>query len=242
MDGTNQALFDLTTGMPLIDPTTQNGLPILTHGTNMMGNNMLDTTAMTAMQTQAGMLSVLPPQGISADEIALYDRQIRLWGMKAQEMIRNAQVLLIGMRALGNEIAKNLVLAGIGSLTILDSEPLTFEDLETSFLVTEEDIGQPRATASAIELRRMNPRVNIVTDTETILTKTPDYFSRFQIVICTNQPFEMASTINMSCRMYNVKFYAADTYGFYGYIFADLIMHTFTITRDKGNMDTKVGA
>ena len=63
-------------------------------------------------------------QTISADEIALYDRQIRLWGVKAQERLRSAKILLIGMKALANEIAKNLVLAGVGSLTILDHEQI----------------------------------------------------------------------------------------------------------------------
>src|SRR2546423_11923810 len=58
-------------------------------------------------------------QSISADEIALYDRQIRLWGVKAQERLRSAKILLIGMKARANEIAKNLVLAGAWALTLL---------------------------------------------------------------------------------------------------------------------------
>lgn len=45
------------------------------------------------------------------------------------------------MRALANEIAKNLVLAGIGSLTILDPENVTAEDLASQFLIREEHIG-----------------------------------------------------------------------------------------------------
>ena len=68
-------------------------------------------------------------QSLSADEIALYDRQIRLWGAQAQARIRSAHILLVSLRALGTEIAKNLVLAGISSLTIIDDEPVTEEDL-----------------------------------------------------------------------------------------------------------------
>ena len=64
-----------------------------------------------------------------SDEIALYDRQIRLWGVQAQEKIRNANILLITMKALANEIGKNLVLAGIHSLTIVDHELVTESDL-----------------------------------------------------------------------------------------------------------------
>ena len=90
---------------------------------------------------------------ISADEIALYDRQIRLWGVQAQEKIRTANILLINIKALANEIAKNLVLAGVGSITLADHAVVTEEDLGAQFLVGEEDIGKnvctPRSQCAA---------------------------------------------------------------------------------------------
>lgn len=49
---------------------------------------------------------------------------------------------MITAKALANEVAKNLVLAGIGSLTILDHESVTEEDLGAEFFVYEEHIGQ----------------------------------------------------------------------------------------------------
>lgn len=41
------------------------------------------------------------------------------------------------MKALANEVAKNLVLAGIGSLTIIDHESVTENDLEGQFFLEE---------------------------------------------------------------------------------------------------------
>jgi ubiquitin-like 1-activating enzyme E1 A len=79
---------------------------------------------------------------LSADEIALYDRQLRLWGIEAQNRMRKAKVLLITIKALGNEIAKNLVLAGIGSLTVLDPGTVSEADVASQFLVSEADIGK----------------------------------------------------------------------------------------------------
>lgn len=207
--------------------------------------DQLPLVAQTAAVSSMASNSISQPpcalQEISADEIALYDRQIRLWGMRAQEMIRKANILLIGVRALGNEIAKNLTLAGIGSLTILDDQPVTDDDLGAQFLVNEEDIGTNRAEAAAVELKKMNPRVSVIADTQSVLEKLPEYFSAFQIVICTCQPFELASTINISCRMYNTRFYAADIHGMYGYIFSDLIMHSFSIEREQSNRPTQPG-
>jgi ubiquitin-like 1-activating enzyme E1 A len=41
------------------------------------------------------------------------------------------------VKALANEVAKNLVLAGIGSLTIIDHEPVTEADLDAQFFLEE---------------------------------------------------------------------------------------------------------
>ena len=46
------------------------------------------------------------------------------------------------MKALANEIAKNLVLAGIGSLTVIDHESVKEEDLFAQFFVVEDDVGK----------------------------------------------------------------------------------------------------
>jgi len=89
-----------------------------------------------------GLNNVKSP-GLSADEIALYDRQIRLWGAQAQERIHSANILLVSLRALGTEIAKNLTLAGIRSLTIIDNDPVSEEDLGTQYFVRQEDVGKP---------------------------------------------------------------------------------------------------
>ena len=56
--------------------------------------------------------------------------------------LRTANVLLITMRALANEIAKNLVLVGIGSLTVQDSQVVVDDDLGAQFFISEQDIGK----------------------------------------------------------------------------------------------------
>ena len=58
------------------------------------------------------------------------------------DRLRTANVLLITMKALANEIAKNLVLAGIGSLTIQDHQTVTDDDLGAQFFVSEQDVGK----------------------------------------------------------------------------------------------------
>jgi ubiquitin-like 1-activating enzyme E1 A len=172
------------------------------------------------------------------DEIALYDRQIRLWGVQAQEKIRNASILLITMKALANEVAKNLVLAGIGSLTIIDHEPVAVTDLGAQFFISAEDVGKNRAEAAAPQVRRLNPRVNVIVDTEDIKLKGPSYFQSFDIVVATDLEPDTLNIINTATRVNHKAFYAAGVHGLYGFIFSDLIQHDYVIEREKGNRAT----
>lgn len=176
------------------------------------------------------------------DEIALYDRQIRLWGIKAQKKIQGAKVLLITMRALANEIAKNLVLAGIGSLTLVDDQNVSEVDLGAQFFLSEENIGENRAEAAAREIQKLNPRVKVIADTGSIMEKGVSYFNEFHIVIATDLNPTTLAFINTATRLHSRQFYAAGTHGYYGYIFCDLIEHDFVLERDKGNVSAKVGA
>lgn len=56
--------------------------------------------------------------------------------------MRSASVLVVNMRGLATEVCKNIVLAGIGQLTILDDADVTEEDLGCGFFLREEDVGQ----------------------------------------------------------------------------------------------------
>ncbi|KAL1891014.1 E1 ubiquitin-activating protein aos1 [Ceratocystis pirilliformis] len=181
--------------------------------------------------------------GITDDEIALYDRQIRLWGMNAQKRIQSSRILLITMRALGNEIAKNLVLAGIGSLTILDDGLVNEADFGAQFFLHEEDLplGLNRAQAALPQVQKLNPRVKVVADPEGVTRKDNHYFANFDVIIATDLTPATLNFINTAARVHGKAFYAAGVHGLYGYIFNDLIEHTFVIRRDAGNVAAKIG-
>jgi len=182
--------------------------------------------------------AITQAQTISADEIALYDRQIRLWGVQAQERIRTANILLVSIKALANEVAKNLVLAGIGSLTIIDNEAVTDDDLGSQFFVSEADVGKSRAEAAVPQIQKLNPRVNVRVAIEDIRILGPEFYSPFDIVIATDLDFNILSTLNAATRLSKRPFYAAGAHGFYGYIFVDLISHEYVIEREKSNIPT----
>ncbi|KAI2487209.1 NEDD8-activating enzyme E1 regulatory protein [Pyrenophora tritici-repentis] len=179
---------------------------------------------------------------ISADEIALYDRQIRLWGVQAQQKIRTANILLVCFKALANEIAKNLVLAGIGSITLADHQVVTEDDLGAQFFLTDADVGKNRAEAGAPEVRKLNPRVTVKTLTTDIRNvQDPNFYAAYDIIITTDMDFMSTTAVNAGARIAKKPFYAGASHGMYGYIFADLVEHHFVIEREKSNRDTQVG-
>ncbi|KAL8944431.1 MAG: hypothetical protein Q9216_000482 [Gyalolechia sp. 2 TL-2023] len=197
----------------------------------MAGSEQQANSELPSTMAAAGGATVLQPslqaQAISAAEIAL---------------LRSANILLVGMRALSNEIAKNLVLAGIGSLTILDDQVVTEDDLGSQFFISELHLGMNRAAAAVTQVRTLNPRVALHIDMENILAKPPDFYSMFNMVIATDLDLTLLSNINAACRFVNVPFYAAGSHGTYGFIFADLITHDYVIEREKSNLPTELKA
>jgi len=145
------------------------------------------------------------------------------------------------MRALANEIAKNLVLAGIHSLTIIDHELVTENDLGAQFFITEADVGTNRADAAAPQIRKLNPRVNVIVDQSDITQKGPDFFGAFDVVIATDLHPDTLNIINTATRINHRPFYAAGVHGFYGFIFSDLIQHDYVVEREKSNKATALG-
>ncbi|CAH8853583.1 unnamed protein product [Trichobilharzia szidati] len=99
------------------------------------------------------------------DEIddSLYSRQRCVLGDNAMQKMSKSRVFLHGLGGVGIEIAKNLILAGIGEIVIQDHSFCTQEDLGTQFYVQESDViaAKTRAQASLGQLSALNPYVQI---------------------------------------------------------------------------------
>ena len=73
-------------------------------------------------------------------EMELYDRQIRLWGVDAQRRMRDARVLVAGVGALGAEVVKNLLLAGV-NVTLVDDVMVEPAHIESHLFIKTEHVG-----------------------------------------------------------------------------------------------------
>ncbi|XP_037090598.1 SUMO-activating enzyme subunit 1-like [Pollicipes pollicipes] len=164
---------------------------------------------------------------ITEEEAALYDRQIRLWGLNAQHRLRSARVLLVHAGGLGAEVAKNLILAGVKSLTLMDSAEVTTADAACQFFVPTDQLGANRAEASLERAQRLNPMVAVRALTTPAAELTQEEVSRYDVVVATGCPDAELERLNALCRRCGLLFFAGDVYGFYGFMFADLGLHEF---------------
>ena len=56
-------------------------------------------------------------------------------------------VLISGLKGLGIEIAKNVILSGVKAVTLHDTEAVTLADIGSQFFLREADVGTNRAVA-----------------------------------------------------------------------------------------------
>ncbi|PIK62693.1 putative SUMO-activating enzyme subunit 1 [Apostichopus japonicus] len=172
-------------------------------------------------------------QLITEDEAELYDRQIRLWGLDAQKRLRVTKMLLVGLGGLGAEVCKNIVLAGIKSITLMDDQNVTEADFFSQFLITREEVGKNRATASVARVQELNPNVIVTSDETSVTDKEEAFFKQFDIVCLTYCKPETIVKVNTFCHENNIQFFGGDIFGFYGYSFSDLNEHNFVEEKPK---------
>lgn len=164
---------------------------------------------------------------LTEQEAELYDRQIRLWGLDSQKRLRAARILIAGLNGLGAEIAKNIILSGVKAVTLLDDQVVKESDFCSQFLAPQSSLGKNRAEASLDRAQHLNPMVELKADTDKLADKPDDYFKGFDVVCIIGAPTEQLVRIDGVCRSANVKFFAADLWGMFGFSFADLQEHNF---------------
>lgn len=87
---------------------------------------------------------------------SLYSRQLYVLGHEAMKRMSASNVLLVGLKGLGVEIAKSIALAGVKSLTLHDPAPVAIADLSSQFFLRQDDVGKPRDQVTAPRVAELN--------------------------------------------------------------------------------------
>lgn len=153
-----------------------------------------------------------------------YSRLLGAIGAEALKRLQASSVLLVGLRGLGVEIAKNLVLFGVNKLTIHDPLPVGTSDLSSNFFLRTEDLGKSRAASVFEALHELNPRVDLRVSTFEELDAAA--LQQFTAVVSTdNRSLTELTRISTVCHENLVKFIAVDSRGLFGAIFTDFVQH-----------------
>ncbi len=92
----------------------------------------------------------------------LWARHLLLWGLEGQARIRSASVLLAGAGAIGNEVAKNLAMLGIGRIIIADRDKVEMSNVSRMIFFEQSGLGKNKAEALAQNIHRKYPFVETV--------------------------------------------------------------------------------
>ncbi|KAI7807986.1 ubiquitin-like modifier-activating enzyme 1 [Triplophysa rosa] len=149
---------------------------------------------------------------------SLYSRQLYVIDHDSMRRMGKADVLIAGMRGLGVEIAKNVILAGVRSVTIQDEGVVEWRDLSSQFYLKESDLGQNRALCSEKQLSSLNVYVRVTAHTDKL---NEGLLQQFQVVVLTDSSLEEQLRLATFCSANNIKFIVADTRGLCGQLFCD---------------------
>ncbi|KAI1734377.1 ubiquitin-activating enzyme E1 1 [Xylaria scruposa] len=152
---------------------------------------------------------------------SLYSRQLYVLGHEAMKRMGASNVLIVGLKGLGVEIAKNIALAGVKSLTLYDPTPAAIADLSSQFFLHPEDVGKPRDAVTAPRVAELNAYTPVHVHKSSSPTENLAQYDKYQVVVLTNQRLQDQLIIGDYCHSKGIYIVCANTYGLFGSIFCD---------------------
>ena len=151
----------------------------------------------------------------------LYSRQVETYGIDTMKKILDLKIIVIGLRGLGIEISKNIILSGIKKITLFDDNLCSINDLSSNFFITEEDVNINRRDKACLnKLSELNPYVEI-----SLIEKKTEIKNQIlenDILIITELiDREILYEYNNICRENNKGFIYSCAFGLCGFIFND---------------------
>ena len=150
----------------------------------------------------------------------LYSRQIYTYGLDTMEKITNLKILIVGLRGLGIEIAKNLILSGPKEVSIYDRNICKINDLGSNFYIEENDINiKTREEACFEKLQLLNKYVKVTIYKSDVIK---EYIKEYNLIIITEiMSIDDLFEINNICRNNKIGFMYTLNLGLTGFLFND---------------------
>jgi len=172
---------------------------------------------------------------LTADELKVYDRQVRVWGLEKQKRMLQSKILFLSLDGTNSEVLKNCVLAGVGACTIVEDSIVTKENVESHFYLAPSHIGQKWSEVALKYFHEMNPRVQLDIRTKSDIQGNAESMKGYTIVSMSNQDLKFQQQMAAKCRELNIAYFYSRSCGLYGTAFCDCIEFHWskTITREQ---------
>lgn len=151
----------------------------------------------------------------------LHSRQLAVYGRESMRRMASSKILVSGMRGLGAEVAKNVILAGVRAVTIHDEGVAEMGDLSAQFYLTEADVGSNRAAACKDRLQELN--TSVVVECAAAQALDAAVITSHDVVVMLDATLAEATRVNDICRSHEpaISFVYGSTAGLAGSVFCD---------------------
>ena len=121
---------------------------------------------------------------MTPDRLARFARHIVLpeIGGSGQVALGEAHVVLIGCGGIGSPALQYLAAAGIGQLTLIDSDVVEESNLQRQTIFTPADVGKAKAEAAAAWIARFDPALTVTAHTTRITAQNAQSLIARQII------------------------------------------------------------
>jgi len=162
-----------------------------------------------------------PGRGVDGIDEGLYSRQIYVLGKEAMARMAGCKILVSGLGGLGVEVAKNIVLGGVQSVTLQDTKPTSWLDLSSQFYLRKTDIGKNRAQVSQLPLSELNPYVAVDVDTSPLSVES--IADKYQVIVITEESITSLTIMALAkyCHENKICLILAETRGVFSRVFCD---------------------
>ena len=139
---------------------------------------------------------------LSSIELRRYSKQIMIpeIGIKGQEMLKNAKVLVVGAGGLGCPILQYLTAAGIGKIAIAEFDIVGESNLQRQVLYGSSDIGKLKSIIAKNHLEHLNSLVEIeIINLRIEKSNSLNVFKKFDVIVDATDNLPSRYIINDSC-------------------------------------------
>lgn len=142
----------------------------------------------------------------SKEELERYARHIILdgVGIRGQDRIKSAKVLIIGAGGLGSPVAMYLAAAGVGEIGVVDGDVVELSNLQRQIIHTTADIGVLKCKSAKEKLEAINPNIKIESfNTFVEASNILSLVERYDFVVDGTDNFDAKFLINDACILAN---------------------------------------